>query len=324
MDTPIINLPAVIDQSHLPSTLRAALDSAMDLASNSRAASTRAAYARDWRIFERWCSEQGLKALPANPATVAAFLADQVEQGMKPSTLGRRLAAIKYRHKTAGEDSPTDAAAVKAVLQGARRTLGVTARKLAAATSEKTIGMATLVRPGLAGLRDRAILLLAFSLAARRSELVALDVEDLEECPEGLRVRIRRSKTDQEGVGATVAVCRGSIACPVTALKDYLEAAGITSGPVFRRICRGNHITEHRLTAQTICRIVKDHAAKLGLNPKEFGAHSLRAGFLTSAAAKGANLFKMMDVSRHKSVDTLRGYVRSADAFRDHAGAGLL
>jgi site-specific recombinase XerD len=295
----------------------------MDLANNSRAASTRAAYAADFRVFSAWCAAQGLCPMPANPATVAAFLADQVKSGMKPSTLGRRLAAIKYRHKTAEAASPTDDE-VKAVIRGARRTLGVAPRKLAAATSEKAIGMATLVRPGLAGLRHRAVLLLAFSLAARRSELVALDVEDLDECAEGLRVRIRRSKTDQEGVGATVAVCRGSIACPAWALKDYLEAAGITSGPVFRRIRRGNHLTDHRLTAQTICRIVKDHASKLGLDPKQYGPHSLRAGFLTSAAAKGANFFKMMDVSRHKSVDTLRGYVRSADAFRDHAGAGLL
>jgi integrase len=128
-------------------------------------------------------------------------------------------------------------------LSGAKRSIGVAPRKLAAATSEKTIGMATLVRPGLPGLRDRAILLLAFSLAARRSELVSLDVEDLEECPEGLRVRIRRSKTDQEGRGAVVAVCRGSIACPVAAVLDYVKAAGITSGPVFRPIRRGDHIT---------------------------------------------------------------------------------
>jgi site-specific recombinase XerD len=324
MDTAIINLPAVIDQPHLPSTLRAALETAADLASNSRAASTRAAYASDWRIFEDWCGAHNLYPMPASPLAVAAFLADQVEQGMKPSTLGRRLAAIKYRHKASSEDSPTDDEKVKAVLQGARRSIGVAPRKLAAATSEKTIGMATLVRPGLAGLRDRAILLLAFSLAARRSELVALDVEDIEECPEGLRVRIRRSKTDQDGVGATVAVCRGSIADPVAAVLDYIKAAGITSGALFRRIRRGNHITDHRLGAQTICKLVKDQAAKLGLDPKQYGAHSMRAGFLTSAAAKGANLFKMMDISRHKSVDTLRGYVRSADAFRDHAGAGLL
>jgi site-specific recombinase XerD len=324
MDTAIINLPAVIDQPHMPSALRAALETAADLASNSRAASTRAAYTADFRIFEPWCAAQGLCPMPAIPAAVAAFLADQVARGMKPSTLGRRLAALKHAHKAAGEDSPTADPRVKAVLQGARRTLGVAPRKLAAATSEKTIGMATLVRPGLAGLRDRAILLLAFSLAARRSELVALDVEDLEECTEGLRVRIRKSKTDQEGAGATVAVCRGSIACPVTALREYLDGAGITSGPIFRWIRRGNHLTDRRLSAQSICAIVKKHAAKLGLDPKQYGAHSMRAGFLTSAAAKGANLFKMMDISRHKSVDTLRGYVRSADAFRDHAGAGLL
>jgi site-specific recombinase XerD len=181
MDTAIINLPAVTDQICLPS-LCIAVESAADLASNSRAASTRAAYASDWRIFARWCETHGLCPMPASPATVAAFLADQLQTGMKPSTLGRRLEALKHAHKTAGEASPTDDERVKAVLSGARRTLGVAPRKLAAATSEKTIGMATLVRPGLAGLRDRAILLLAFSLAARRSELVALDVEDIAAC----------------------------------------------------------------------------------------------------------------------------------------------
>jgi hypothetical protein len=106
-------------------------------------------------------------------------------------------------------------------------------------------------------------------------------------------------------------------------LGQYFDHTGFKLA-LFRRIRRGNRITDHRLGAQTICKLVKDQAAKLGLDPKQYGAHSMRAGFLTSAAAKGANLFKMMDVSRHKSVDTLRGYVRSADAFRDHAGAGLL
>jgi integrase len=167
-------------------------------------------------------------------------------------------------------------------------------------------------------------LLLGFSLAARRSELVALDVSDIEECPEGLRVKIRKSKTDQEAAGVTIAVCRGSIACPVAAVLEWLSASGITEGPVFRSIRKGDHVTDRRLSAKTVCAIVKKHADKLGLNAADFGAHSLRAGFLTSAAAKGASVFKMMDVSRHKSVDTLRGYVRHADSFRDHAGAGLL
>jgi site-specific recombinase XerD len=308
----------------LPTTLRAALETAADLASNEKAPATRTAYASDFRIFERWCAEHGLAALPADPAAVAGFIADEASRGVKASTLGRRIAAIKYRHKTAGAASPTDDERVKAVVRGARRTLGVAPRKLTAATAETTIGMSTLTRRGLAGKRDRAILLLGFALAARRSELVGLDASDIEECPEGLRVRIKKSKTDQEGVGATIAVCRGSITCPVAATLEWLKAAGITEGPVFRPIRKGGKVTDRRLSAKAVCEIVKNHAGKLGLNAADFGAHSLRAGFLTSAAAKGASIFKMMDVSRHKSVDTLRGYVRDANAFRDHAGAGLL
>ena len=153
---------------------------------------------------------------------------------------------------------------------------------------------------------------------------MALDVADLEECPEGLRVTIRRSKTEQEGAGAVVAVCRGSIACPVSAVKDWLTVARITEGPVFRPIGKGGRLRPNRLTPRSVALIVKDYAARLGLDPGAFSGHSLRSGFLTSAAACGASLFKMMDVSRHKSVDTLRGYVRDAEAFRDHAGAGLL
>jgi integrase len=152
---------------------------------------------------------------------------------------------------------------------------------------------------------------------------MALDVQDLEFCDEGVRVTIRRSKTDQEGAGAVVAVCRGSIACPVEPLA-YLHAAAIESGPVFRRILRGGHFTEHRLDAQTVRKIVKEHAAKLGLNPKDFGGHSLRAGFATSSATRGANLFRIMDVTRHKDVNILKRYVRNADLFKDHAAAGLL
>jgi hypothetical protein len=149
------------------------------------------------------------------------------------------------------------------------------------------------------------------------------DVEGIE-CPEGLRITIRRSKTDQEGAGAVVAVCRGSIACPVAAVRDWLTAAGVTEGPVFRQVNKGGRLLPDRLRAQSVALIVKACAARLGLDPSLFSGHSLRSGFLTSAAARGASLFKMMDVSRHKSVDTLRGYVRDTDAFRDHAGAGLL
>jgi site-specific recombinase XerD len=209
-------------------------------------------------------------------------------------------------------------------MRGPRRTLGVASVKKAAATSDKVPAMVAGGKRDLAGKRDRALLLLGFALAARRSELVALDVADLEECPEGLRVTIRRSKTDQEGAGAVVAVCRGSIACPVAAVTEWLAAACIVEGPVFRQVGKGGRLLPGRLSPQNVALIVKAYAKRLGLDPGAFSGHSLRAGFLTSAAARGASLFKMMDVSRHKSVDTLRGYVREADAFRDHAGAGLL
>ena len=157
----------------------------------------------------------------------------------------------------------------------------------------------------------------------RRSELVALHVSDIEETPDGLRVTIRHSKTDQEGAGQVIAIPFGKIACPVAALKEWTAIAGIQSGAIFRSINRHGRVGE-RLTDQSVSDIVKGHAARLRLDPKQFAGHSLRAGFLTSAASRGASIFKMMDVSRHRSVDTMRGYVRDAELFKDHAGTGLL
>jgi len=155
-------------------------------------------------------------------------------------------------------------------------------------------------------------------------ELIALDCEDLVEQSEtGLRIIVRQSKTDQEGQGATIAIVRGSIACPVAAVQAWRDAAGITNGPLFRSIRKGGKLGG-RLTDQSVADIVKFHAKRIGLNPALFAGHSLRAGFLTSAAKRGASIFRMMDLSRHRSVDTLRGYVREADIFKDHAGTGLL
>jgi integrase len=151
-------------------------------------------------------------------------------------------------------------------------------------------------RHDLAGKRDRALLLLGFALAARRSELVALDVADLEDCPEGFRITIRRSKTDQEGAGAKVAVCRGSIACPVAAVKEWLAAAGIIEGPVFRPVGKGGRLRPGRLSPQMVALIVNAYAARLGLDPGAFSGHSLRSGFLTSAAATGRSGSNSMTV----------------------------
>ena len=184
--------------------------------------------------------------------------------------------------------------------------------------------MALAAPAGLKGLRDRALLLRGFSGAFRRSELVALNVDDLKEKDDGFRITIRHSKTDQEGQGQVIAVIRGGACCPVKAVKAWLVASGISEDPIFRPVGKRGRLRDSRLTAKSVCNLVKVYAGGLGLNAADFGAHSLRAGFLTSAARRGASIFKMCDVSRHKSMDVLQAYVRDADLCRDHAGAGLL
>lgn len=318
------NLVTIPAGNTLPTTLQAEIERAAELARNEKAAATRKAYATDFRIFQAWCAERGASPLPAAPEIVAAFLAWGAEHGARASTVGRRVASIRYAHRLAGFEPPTDSEPVKAVVRGIRRTRGVAAVKKAPATSDRVIAMAAAGNGGLMAKRDRALLLLGFAGAFRRSELVALDVQDLVESPEGFRVTIRRGKTDQEGRGATIAIVRGAIACPVRAVKEWLAASGITEGSLFRPINRHGQVGQGRLSAQSVALIVKSHAARLGFDPGAFAGHSLRAGFVTSAAARGASLFKMMDVSRHRSVDTLRGYVRDAELFKDHAGSGLL
>jgi site-specific recombinase XerD len=299
------------------------LAAAIDLAKAEKAASTRKAYGTDFRLFREWCDARGVPALPAAPETVAAYLAANAGTSIA-STLGRRIAAIRYAHKLAGLALPTDAEAVKATMRGIRRTHGSARVRKAPAVAGKMLGMVATAPDGLAGLRDRALLLLGFAGAFRRSELVALDVADIEETETGLLVTIRGSKTDQERQGVTIAVARGDIACPVKALRAWLDASGIEAGPIFRPIDKAGAVRASRLTDRSVANIVKAYAGRAGFDASIFSGHSLRAGFLTSAAAKGASIFKMMDVSRHKSVDTLRGYVRDAELFKDHAGAGLL
>jgi site-specific recombinase XerD len=309
----------------VPALPAADLEAAKDFARAAKAPATRRAYQTDFAQFTAWCGERHVSALPAVPETVAAFLAAEAARGIKPSSIGRRVAAIRYAHKLAGHaDAPTDSEAVKATVHGIRRTVGAAPARKTPATAEKIVAMVALAGAGTKGLRDRAILLLGFAGAFRRSELVALDLADLEFCDGGLRVQIRRSKTDQEGAGATVAIVGGSISCPVKAVRAWLGVSGAAAGPLFRSVGKGGRVSARRLSDRTVANVVKASAKRVGLNATDFSGHSLRSGFLTSAAARGASIFKMMDVSRHKSMDTLRDYVRDADLFRDHAGAGPL
>jgi site-specific recombinase XerD len=316
-------LTVIETAQNLPAALGPDLAAAVDLAKAEKAVSTRKAYGTDFRLFKAYCDAKGVSSLPASPETVAAYLAAEA-QTAKPSTIGRRVAAIRYAHKLAGVGTPTDAEGVKATMRGIRRTFGGARNKKAPAVAGKMLGMVAAAPEGLAGLRDRALLLVGFAGAFRRSELVALDLADIAETETALLVTIRGSKTDQERQGVTIAIARGDIACPVKALRAWLSAAGVETGPIFRPINRHGNLLPSRLTAQSVARIVKVYAGRAGFDSDAFSGHSLRSGFLTSAAAKGASIFKMMDVSRHKSVETPRGYVRDAELFKDHAGAGLL
>jgi site-specific recombinase XerD len=282
-----------------------------------KAASTRRSYRVAFRIFADWCHARGLVPVPASPDTVAATA------GARASTIAHRAAAIRYAHRLAGHETPTSAETVRAVMRGIRRTIGTAPERKAPATAD-VIREMRLCPPTLAGQRDRALLALGFAGAFRRSELVALSVADLVEMPDGFRVLIRHSKTDQEGAGQEIAIPRGYRLRPVEAVQTWLEAAAITEGPVFRAVLKGGRLQAAALTPHSVAAIVKSYAERAGLDPAAYAGHSLRAGFITSAAEAGASVLRIADQSRHQSLDTLRGYVRRADLFKDHAGASFL
>jgi integrase len=303
------------------------LDVARDYAHKSHSPNTWRSYQSDWRIFERWCSRVELPPLPASASTVAMFIAAEAEQQRNPSTIARRLAAIRLLHQGARHPSPTESVEVTEVMRGIRREWNKPPLQKEAALDTVIKRMIDAVEPQSAcGLRDRALLLVGFAGAFRRSELVALDVADLEFAEEGLRILIRRSKTDQEGEGRIIGVPRvtGSDYCPVQALRDWLTVADIDDGPVFRRMRRHDKVGATRLSDHSVALIVKRRATGAGLDEKKFSGHSLRRGFLTSAAKKRASIWKMAHQSGHKSLDVLRRYVENEEVFDDHAGADLL
>lgn len=299
----------------------------------SKADATVRAYTSDARVFQEWCARFGFRALPASPEAVAAFIVSEAESGRAASTLGRRMAAIRYAHKLAGTADPTDDEGVRAAIRGARRKVGVAPTQKAAATTDVLAALLMRTPDTLTGKRDRALLALGFAGAFRRSELVALNVEDLREDPEGLRVMVRRSKVDQEGRGFEKAIPHGRFIRPVALVRDWLDAAGIVSGPVFRPVSRSGRVRiiphlaaeeQPRLSDRSVANILQAYCTAAGLDASLFGAHSLRAGFITSASERGADLAQIMAQSGHRNADTVLSYVRRANLFKGHAGSGFL
>ncbi|WP_242187103.1 site-specific integrase [Sphingomonas sp. CARO-RG-8B-R24-01] len=312
----------------LPAVLEAEVDAARGYAAASRAASTRRAYLSDWSIFTAWCDSRGIEPLPARPAAVATFLAAEAEAGVKTATIGRRLAAIGYMHRAQGFDAPqacVGAQAIRDVLAGIRRTHGVRKGKKRAADADMLRDMLH----GIEGdspraVRDRALLAIGMAGAFRRSELVALQLDEVAMVPEGIRILIGRSKTDQEGAGAEIAIPEGSRIRPKQLLLAWVTLAGFADGPVFRKLTPQGRITAKPMSDRGVALVVKARAQAAGYDPEQVAGHSLRAGFLTEAARRGANIFKMREQSRHKSLEVLSDYVRNHELFADHAGERFL
>ena len=298
----------------------------------SKADSTIRAYRSDVQVFQAWCDRFGFRSLPASPEAVAGFMAHEAEAGRSVSTIGRRLAAIRYGHKLAKAADPTDDEDVRATMKGIRRRVGVAPTQKAAATVDVLQMLLARTPDTLTGKRDRALLALGFAGAFRRSELVALDVENLREDPEGLRVMVRRSKVDQEGRGFEKAIPHGRFVRPVALVREWLDAAGIVSGAVFRPVSRSGRVRKSanlaeiapRLTDRSVANILQNYCAAAGLDASTFGAHSLRAGYITTAAERGADLARIMDQSGHRDPRTVVGYIRRANAFKGHSGSGFL
>lgn len=314
MTTRIPTLDSPVDPGHSLELQ----DLVTDFLRESRAPNTRRAYRAALAAFSAFCEASGRSAIPASPPSVAAYLASRAGGGRRCSTVSVHAAAISYAHRVAGHPNPCDSALVREVVRGIRRTTGVAPKQAAALTLPRLAqAVMRLDRTAVRGRRDAALLTLGFALAARRSELVALDVEDLEDDGEGLLVRVRRSKTDQEGQGAVLYVpqaCELLDVCAVRAVRAWIVDLAGTTGPLFRSVRKGGTVGG-RLSDRAVDLVVRSVTGEVG-SAAAFSAHSLRAGLVTTLAAQGRTELEIMEQSRHKSSAMVRTYARSQDAKR--------
>ena len=303
------------------------------------AENTRIAYQKGWDRFVDYCEAKHIaNPLAANPEDVARFFIDMAtypspKSGVMLSmgTMTLYKSAVNKKYVDAGKPSPTNHPVVRATLKGLARVRGAACRQVEALREYDIEAMLMACPDTVIGQRDAAIIAVGFAGALRRSEICQLMVEDatfiepsLGMQPDRMFITIRRSKTDQEGRGQRIAIIDGHIIRPVQRLRAWLTMSGIEEGPLFQTMKRGGHLRGNPLHHSDIPRIVKHYAALIGLDPRAIAGHSLRAGFITSAAVHHARLDKIMAVSRHTNPATVMRYIRDADAFADHAGQNFL
>tara|TARA_B100001057_G_scaffold22969_1_gene21315 strand:+ start:130 stop:1086 length:957 start_codon:yes stop_codon:yes gene_type:complete len=292
---------------------------------SSKANNTIRAYKSDFNDFGLFCAQNGFKSLPSEPKIISLYMTHLSTKEVKMSTLKRRLVSIGVIHKLKGHYLDTKHPSIIENLMGIKR------RKGSVQKGKKPLLINNLkqiinvidkdINDEIKQLRDRSIILIGFSGGFRRNEIVSLDYDDLDFVSEGLKINIKRSKTDQFGEGSLKALpyFENSQYCPVASLQKWLDISKINEGPLFRRFKKGSKISDKRLTDQTVALLIKKYLEMAGINSKNYSGHSLRSGFATSAAESGAEERSIMAMTGHKSTEMVRRYIKEANLFKNNA-----
>ena len=292
---------------------------------SSKAKNTIRAYKSDFNDFGLFCAQNGFKSLPSEPKIISLYLTQLSTKDVKISTIKRRLVSIGVIHKLKGHYLDTKHPLILENLMGIKR------RKGSIQNGKKPLLINNLKRiinvidqqkkEQIKIFRDRTIILIGFSGGFRRNEIVSLDYDDLDFVEEGIKINIKRSKTDQFGEGSIKGLpyFDNSQYCPVVSLKNWIDIAKINSGSLFRRFSKGSRLTEKRLTDQTVALLIKEYLQLAGIDNKNYSGHSLRSGFATSAAESGAEERSIMAMTGHKSSEMVRRYIKEANLFKNNA-----
>jgi len=292
---------------------------------SSKAKNTVRAYKSDFKDFGLFCAQNGFKSLPSEPKIVSLYLTYLSTKEAKMSTLKRRLVSIGVIHKLKGHYLDTKHPSIIENIMGIKRRKGTIQKSKKPLLINNLKELINVIdeqkNEDIKKLRDRTIILIGFSGGFRRNEIVSLDYDDLNFVEEGLKIQIKRSKTDQFGEGSVKALpyFNSSKYCPVISLKNWIEISRIDSGPLFRRFVKGSKLSKSRLTDQTVALLIKKYLNLAGINSKNYSGHSLRSGFATSAAESGAEERSIMAMTGHKSTEMVRRYIKEANLFKNNA-----
>jgi site-specific recombinase XerD len=292
---------------------------------NSKANNTVRAYKSDFNNFELFCAQNGFKSLPSEPKIVSLYLTYLSTKDLKMSTLKRRLVSIGVIHKLKGHYLDTKHPSIIENIMGIKRRKGSNQKgkkPLLINNLKQIINVIDKEKiEEIKKLRDRSIILIGFSGGFRRNEIVSLNYEDIDFVQEGLKISLKRSKTDQFGEGSMKGLpyFENSQYCPVVSIRKWIEISKINSGPLFRRFIKGSKLSDNRLSDQTVALLIKDYLEIAGIESRNYSGHSLRSGFATVAADSGADERSIMAMTGHKSTQMVRRYIREANIFKNNA-----